>query len=585
MEQQAEVIPIPPTVNPDDAVLRLMATAESFPSAPTAQAARKIPCSPELSARLSFELGKMLYFYSKNTRLARLHLELAAICLIGDIYIEERRYEPLRGILRGEIEPSKQHPDFHAKILFLYSDLYIKLKDFDKALEVVKQAIAYFTRLEKTVIVCYFLLIKCLVYSIQSGLCQTELGASVTELSDLLNGFPAHVPALEDIRAFCYSVQLSFFLSAGFFKNSKLCLRQLHVTVQLASKKEADPNPHFRWLSSEMLTAIAYVLTVLCNIQFNNLDRAHRYFQTSIKHFESLRQVWHRSSWPIIERRHEELADRLEILVYEAIAPTFLVVARPEDCLSHILQMRELISKSPLLLQDFKPQIHCLLAMYSTYFRNYEDAELQYNLSAEFATDMELQLFSYLSLAVMHLCAGKTMDFYETYEKITPLQTHAKNMRALVLFVNALHTYVHNRVDECKNYIAQSLNISRDEDIGRLQALSSLLLSTLLKAKDEDALTTGISWAQKLGDLSLPAVGREAEDRVLQTAGRKAESGGGGGRAGGPPDEAEGPAGITPSPCPTINSSRRASLWRRNTPELSLFHPLIACRSFIEISA
>lgn len=67
------------------------------------------------------------------------------------------------------------------------------------------------------------------------------------------------------------------------------------------------------------------------------LDRAKRYFHTSIKHFEALRQNWSRSNWPpITERRFEEMADRLEILVYEAIAPTFLIIGHPDDCITHV---------------------------------------------------------------------------------------------------------------------------------------------------------------------------------------------------------------------------------------------------------
>jgi hypothetical protein len=40
-------------------------------------------------------------------------------------------------------------------------------------------------------------------------------------------------------------------------------------------------------------------------------------------------------------------------------------------------------------------------------------------------------------------------------------------------------------------------------DMGRVQALASLLLSTCIKEKNLEALNTGICWAQKLGDLSL----------------------------------------------------------------------------------
>jgi tetratricopeptide (TPR) repeat protein len=83
--------------------------------------------------------------------------------MIGEIYVEERRYEQIRNILKNEIETSKKYPTFYARIMFMYADLYMKLKDFDKTLEVVKQAVAYFSKANDIVIICYFVLIKCLV--------------------------------------------------------------------------------------------------------------------------------------------------------------------------------------------------------------------------------------------------------------------------------------------------------------------------------------------------------------------------------------------------------------------------------------
>lgn len=78
----------------------------------------------------------------------------------------------------------------------------------------------------------------------------------------------------------------------------------------------------------------------------------------------------------------------------------------------------------------------------------------------------------------------------------------AKNTRALISLVNAANTYLQDRVDECKQYIAQCLNISQEAEMGKIQALASLLLSTLVKG-DEDAMNVGISWAERLGDVSL----------------------------------------------------------------------------------
>jgi hypothetical protein len=48
-------------------------------------------------------------------------------------------------------------------INYSFQEIYIKLKDFDHALEIVKQGAAYFQQKNEIVLVCYFGLIKCLV--------------------------------------------------------------------------------------------------------------------------------------------------------------------------------------------------------------------------------------------------------------------------------------------------------------------------------------------------------------------------------------------------------------------------------------
>ena len=106
-EANQQCFPNPPEVNPDQAVLSLMAMAESFrvakppryksaikcvmvgdghppplpnqpPTHPIAvKAALKIPCSAALNALCNYELGKLLWLYTKNTRMARGHLKRA----------------------------------------------------------------------------------------------------------------------------------------------------------------------------------------------------------------------------------------------------------------------------------------------------------------------------------------------------------------------------------------------------------------------------------------------------------------------------------------------------------------------------
>lgn len=76
--------------------------------------------------------------------------------------MEEKKYE-IRNILKSELETSKKYPASYARIMLLFADIYMKMKDYDKTLEVVKQAVNYFTALNETINVCYFVLIKCLV--------------------------------------------------------------------------------------------------------------------------------------------------------------------------------------------------------------------------------------------------------------------------------------------------------------------------------------------------------------------------------------------------------------------------------------
>ncbi|CAD5206145.1 unnamed protein product [Bursaphelenchus okinawaensis] len=481
-------------------------------------AATKVPCTEDLRVKVELRLGKCLWLYSKNVTLAkkyltstytnlkkmgdvRLYLHVAG--LLGDVYLYEQDYDAVKHLIRQDLEVSKQLPFYYAKLLFMLADSYYRSEDMETALEVVKRGITYFTQSQNSVIVCYFLLVKSLIYSTQSGNFQTQLGVTVGELGEILNTLPADLPELDDIRAFCYTVQLSFFLSVGFYKNGRSCLGQLHNAVQSASKREQNPNPHFRWLNSEMLTAVAYVFTVLTNVHLNNMDRAQRYHQTSVKHFDTLKLCWARSVWPIIERSHETLAKKLEILVFLEIAPTFLIKGDTKNCLSCVSKSIDLIMREQYLFNNFSAQIHCTLGMIACFHKRFKEAEAQYNIAATTANDLDLQIFSYLSVGLVYLCSGDSVNYYEMCGKITALLSNSKNIKAALCLVNAFNSYVHGKVEDSKGHIAQCLNISRDEDMGRIQSLASLLSLTLFKAKDNDALEAGIQWANKLSDISL----------------------------------------------------------------------------------
>lgn len=54
---------------------------------------------------------------------------LKVVCLISEIYISERSYNEIKGLLRNEINDSIKYPIVHAKLLFLFSvNLFFYLK-------------------------------------------------------------------------------------------------------------------------------------------------------------------------------------------------------------------------------------------------------------------------------------------------------------------------------------------------------------------------------------------------------------------------------------------------------------------------
>jgi hypothetical protein len=171
--------------------------------------------------------------------------------------------------------------------------------------------------------------------------------------------------AINDIRAFCYAIQLCYFLATGMVKSSKQCLRQLHITVQAAEaaakmapegeqpQAGTSSAPSIRWLTPELvsslkcvsnplppphqLTGFAYVLTVLCNIQYSNFERAHRYLGISQKHLEGMQILMRQRTWPVLEHRTELFIQRMEALLQEGAAQMYLVMGNTSGSLDSVI--------------------------------------------------------------------------------------------------------------------------------------------------------------------------------------------------------------------------------------------------------
>lgn len=536
--QELSRVDPPPGVDANQAAISLMAMAETFRltcrykmAIKCCMTALRVPTSVEIFALCSYELGKLLWLYTRNYDMARHHLEealrtmrqlgssleserLKVSTMLAELLLAGRYYNECLEVCKGELPDSPRHPQVHTKLLFLYAEAQLRLGEFPRALEAVNAGIQFSGGSSGVLVECYFRLVKSLILSIQMT-DQQELGKSVGELGEILQTVASNnkdQTAINDIRAFCYSIQLCYFLAIGMVKSAKQCLRQLHITVQTAeaaAKTEMstmNSSTTICWLSPEMLTGFAYVLTVLCNIQFGNFERAHRYYLTAIRHLGGIRLLMQKStnSSQIVENRMESFIESMEMLLHEGLSQLYLVRQSPAESLSTITEIFKTINRSrePLrLINDFGPQLHTILGMYATNMKCFEAAKLQFKTAInEGAKEFELWTLANLGLALVYLYTSRDADFYELYDAISPmkLRSQANSTRSAALLVQGFHYFLNSKQQESKKYLMDSIAISKEEDMARLQSIALLLLAKLLRSRD--VLNAACEWANKSGD-------------------------------------------------------------------------------------
>ncbi|KAL3076703.1 hypothetical protein niasHS_013499 [Heterodera schachtii] len=515
---QLSRVPAPPGVNSDQAAISLMAMAEIFRTANKYKMAIKCVMLAQFHLCQAHKLMRQLGPGLEQPR-------LKTATLLAEVFLARRLFSDCVQLLRSELPDSQKCPSVHTKMLFLFAEAYLRLGDFNGALDVVRAGVQFSRGPGGGGVIaeCYFRLVKSLVLSLQMT-DQQELGKSVGELGEILQTVAANSDpsAINDIRAFCYTIQLCYFLVIGMVKSSKQCLRQLHITVQSAeeAKASAPSTPsnvansyavQIRWLSSEFLTGLAYTLTVLCNIQYSNFERAHRYFGTALKHFEGIKALMRKSNWPMAGLRLGEFVARMELVLHEAMAQTHLVLGSPRESLSTIAAMFRSISQCsvacrPHILSDFAPQLHILLGLYASYQRDSDSAERQFRAALKLKgpnDDAELSTLANLGLALIFLSSGREAQFYELFDSLSPsrIPSQANSLRSAAHLIHGFHYFLHARHNECKKQLMDSIAISKEEDMARLQSIALLLLAKLLSSKD--VLKAASEWATKSADVGL----------------------------------------------------------------------------------
>jgi hypothetical protein len=233
--------PPPPSMDPqkreDAAAVSFLAMAEHFRSsnpplykaaAKCLFAATKTGATVIIKAHVHFQLGKLLYNYTKNITRGKTELETAhrmfkelgtnfeekrlqCACMIAEcaLSMQDSPTEAILPLLQAEAQFTRKHPKIHAKALMLTIEALAPINPI-LALEVSEMGQRYFKDLKERVMECYFQLVKSLLFARMPGK-EEQLGNSVTELGILLNQIQ-HVPNINDASILLYNSIKLFFI-------------------------------------------------------------------------------------------------------------------------------------------------------------------------------------------------------------------------------------------------------------------------------------------------------------------------------------------------------------------------------------
>uniref|UniRef100_A0A0R3RYZ3 MAU2 chromatid cohesion factor homolog n=1 Tax=Elaeophora elaphi TaxID=1147741 RepID=A0A0R3RYZ3_9BILA len=456
----------------------------------------------EMTSFVNFQIGKLYFYYTKNIELARHHLEQAyhgmkeagteytkyrveIACSIAEVYMQLKIFEPVKQLLRKESAHSRDFPLIHARLLFLLAEIHGAMNDWNNASEIVEAGASLFNQLGDPALECYFRLSSAMIISMDLSR-EEELMKSIMEVSEKLVILSADNACLDYIKAFCCTVQICFFISAGLVRRVSLELADFSI-FKLNVIKNFDKYCNY-------VTGVYSVWV-----------KAHKYHSIAMRHITDMRRLMAKSNWPVIRRGALDSLAAFEIILLENISAAQLMLARPVETISVLGAMMERMRQSTDLFSHFEAQLHTLLGMYCWFVHLPDDAERQFQAALRTAKDTESWTVVNLSLAILYLMTCREADFYGLFERITPgkLQSSSSLLKASAHFVHALHSYLHSRLQEAKSHITDSVTIVRDEGVPRIQALATLLSAKLVAVDVPDMLIAANNFATKSSDHSL----------------------------------------------------------------------------------
>ncbi|KAG8594918.1 hypothetical protein GDO81_001363 [Engystomops pustulosus] len=471
-----------------------------------------------IEARTHLQLGSVLYHHTKNSELARQHLEKAwfisqqipqfedvkfeAASLLSELYCRENSVDSAKPLLRKAIQISQQTPYWHCRLLFQLAQLHTLEKDLVSACDLLGVGAEYarvvgseYTRgitLEPRQessptdhlpgdrrpspiwhAQALFLLSKGMLLLMERKL--QEVHPLLTLCGQIVENWQGNPIQKESLRVFFLVLQVTHYLDAGQVKSVKPCLKQLQQCIQTISTLHDDeilpsnPADLFHWLPKEHMCVLVYLVTVMHSMQAGYLEKAQKYTDKALMQLEKLKML---DSSPILSS--------FQVILLEHIIMCRLVTGHKATALQEISQVCQLCQQSPRLFSNHAAQLHTLLGLYCISVNCMDNAEAQFTTALRLTTHQELWTFIVTNLASVYIREGnRHQELYSLLERINPdhnfpVSSHC--LRAAAFYIRGLFSFFQGRYNEAKRFLRETLKMSNAEDLNRLTACSLVLL-------------------------------------------------------------------------------------------------------------
>uniref|UniRef100_A0A672LFL6 MAU2 chromatid cohesion factor homolog n=1 Tax=Sinocyclocheilus grahami TaxID=75366 RepID=A0A672LFL6_SINGR len=464
---------------PDSWYLALLGFAEHFRTSSPPKIRLCVHClqavfqfkpPQRVEARTHLQLGSVLYHHTKNSELARTHLEKAvrarvqvaqfedvkfeAASLLSELYCQQNLVDSAKPLLRKAIQISQQTPYWHCRLLF------------------------------------------------QLAVRHTHTPHTHTHSHSLGNPIQK-----ESLRVFFLVLQVTHYLDAGQVKSVKPCLKQLQQCIQTISTLHDDeilPSNSadlFHWLPKEHMCVLVYLVTVMHSMQAGYLEKAQKYTDKALMQLEKLKML---DCSPILSS--------FQVILLEHIIMCRLVTGHKATALQEISQVCQLCQQSPRLFSNHAAQLHTLLGLYCISVNCMDNAEAQFTTALRLTSHQELWAFIVTNLASVYIREGnRHQELYNLLERINPdhnfpVSSHC--LRAAAFYIRGLLSFFQGRYNEAKRFLRETLKMSNAEDLNRLTACSLVLLGHIFfvlgnHRESNNMVVPAMQLASKIPDMSV----------------------------------------------------------------------------------